>query len=148
MLPPQGMNQPMPGGGIPLPPRIAAGPMPGSPIAGGPPMGERGIPLPPGMGGAPMGPLPGEAPMGPPPMTPEEERAIMEQLSAQDASMAGNMPMGDAALEGELQAGGGKKYDVEEQEDGTLVVFENTAGGGRVARKIVSLGAKAASQNV
>ena len=44
------------------------------------------------------------------------------------------------AIEETQSAGGGEKFDIVEQEDGSLIIYENTPEGGRVAKKIVTMG--------
>ena len=129
---------PMPPG-LPIPPQIPPGPAPGSPIAGGlpPGMAPGGLPLPPGatIPGGP-GPMPG----APGALPAETEAALMAQ-------MAGGAPPPlplPPDVQGGQVSGGGERYVVEEQEDGSLVIFENMHEGGRVAKKIVTMCNKAA----
>jgi len=127
------------GGGMPMPPQVPPGPMPGSPIAGGPPVG---LPMAPGAGN-----------MAPGPMSPGEEDMLMAMMAEQSgagmppelAGMGGPPAPPPPEMVAGQDAGGGERYDIEEQEDGSLLIYENMPEGGRVAKKIVTMGNKAAS---
>jgi hypothetical protein len=95
-----------------------------------------------GMPPLPMdgGMVPGDPMAGGMVEQPLDEAALMAEM-AQGAEMGQPPPMPE-----EHAAQGGGRYEVEEQPNGTLAIYENMEDGSRAVIKVVPLGGKAAQQ--